>query len=219
MRLKRPTRSSSGARAAAVTGRPVRSYRTFSPLPARRSGLGRYIFCGTFPGVAPGGRYPPPCPLEPGLSSIRSSGRRPPARPIHHYSKYALRLHRFAEKTPPQAQILLQNPGIRAGPAPLKKSPCGDQHSGKTLGQARIRGKTRGFERVPVFPSRRARLRAAGRFHRPIPFNFYTYVRKARRAGNYSAQFVFLQNKKKRAFFKEFKKNPAGRFDVGESIG
>ena len=68
-------------RAAAVTSRPVRSYRTFSPLPVRRSGLRRYVFCGTFPGVAPGGRYPPPCPVEPGLSSIRKRGQRPPARP------------------------------------------------------------------------------------------------------------------------------------------
>jgi len=29
----------------------------------------RCIFCGTFPGVAPGLRYRPPCPAEPGLSS------------------------------------------------------------------------------------------------------------------------------------------------------
>ena len=46
-------------RAASVTVRAVRSYRTLSPLPgpkARRSAL-----CGTFPGVAPAGRYPAPC--------------------------------------------------------------------------------------------------------------------------------------------------------------
>ena len=30
---------------------------------------GRSIFCGTFPGVAPGSCYEPPCPVEPGLSS------------------------------------------------------------------------------------------------------------------------------------------------------
>ena len=29
----------------------------------------RFIFCGTFPVLADGGRYPPPCPMEPGLSS------------------------------------------------------------------------------------------------------------------------------------------------------
>ena len=30
---------------------------------------GRLLFCGTFPGVAPAGRYPAPCPAELGLSS------------------------------------------------------------------------------------------------------------------------------------------------------
>ena len=30
----------------------------------------RFAFCGTVPGVAPAGRYPAPCFLEPGLSSI-----------------------------------------------------------------------------------------------------------------------------------------------------
>lgn len=42
-----------------IAGSAVRSYRTLSPLPgprARRSAL-----CGAIPGVAPGGRYPPPC--------------------------------------------------------------------------------------------------------------------------------------------------------------
>jgi hypothetical protein len=34
--------------------------------PARRS-----AFCCTFPGLSAGGRYPPPCPAEPGLSSRR----------------------------------------------------------------------------------------------------------------------------------------------------
>ncbi len=51
-------------RAAPVAGRAVRSYRTLSPLPAggpRRSRLGRrFAFCGTFPRVAPAGRYPAP---------------------------------------------------------------------------------------------------------------------------------------------------------------
>ena len=48
--------------AAAVAGGAVRSYRTVSPLPpARRSGTERRCtFCGTFPGVAPAGRYPAP---------------------------------------------------------------------------------------------------------------------------------------------------------------
>ena len=48
--------------AAAVAGGAVRSYRTVSPLPpARRAEAGRRCtFCGTFPGVAPAGRYPAP---------------------------------------------------------------------------------------------------------------------------------------------------------------
>jgi len=45
--------------AAPVASRAVRSYRTLSPLP--RTNPGRFAFCGTFPGVAPAGRYPAPC--------------------------------------------------------------------------------------------------------------------------------------------------------------
>ena len=49
--------------AAPVTGGAVRSYRTLSPLPAfaPEGFAGRFAFCGTFPGVAPAGRYPAPC--------------------------------------------------------------------------------------------------------------------------------------------------------------
>ena len=43
----------------------------------RRSFGGRTALCGTIPGVTPAGRYPAPCPVEPGLSSPRQSGRRP----------------------------------------------------------------------------------------------------------------------------------------------
>jgi hypothetical protein len=49
-------------RAAPVTRSAVRSYRTVSPLPAGRVCLhrpilhGRFVFCGTVPGVAPAGR-------------------------------------------------------------------------------------------------------------------------------------------------------------------
>jgi len=64
---------------------PVSSYLTLSPLPAFRlrrgySGPCRQSFgrrsslCGTFPGVAPAGRYPAPRPMEPGLSSPREGG-------------------------------------------------------------------------------------------------------------------------------------------------
>ena len=55
-----------------VTATPVRSYRTISPLPVRDSVWPRHRpchFCGTFPRVSPGGRYPPPCPVVSGLSS------------------------------------------------------------------------------------------------------------------------------------------------------
>ena len=45
-----------------LTANAVSSYLAFSPLPARLGGLRLCLFCGTFPGVAPGGRYPPPCP-------------------------------------------------------------------------------------------------------------------------------------------------------------
>ncbi len=43
----------------------------------------RSAFCGTFPRVTPGGCYPPPCPMESGLSSARflmGSATRPPGR-------------------------------------------------------------------------------------------------------------------------------------------
>ena len=48
--------------AASVAGCAVRSYRTFSPLPceAPKSEAGRFVLCGTFPGVAPAGCYPAP---------------------------------------------------------------------------------------------------------------------------------------------------------------
>ena len=45
-----------------VAGGAVRSYRTVSPLPhALLTREGRSVLCGAFPGIAPGGRYPPPC--------------------------------------------------------------------------------------------------------------------------------------------------------------
>ena len=50
----------------------VRSYRTVSPLPLKnreRFSDWRFAFCCTFPILADGGRYPPSCPAEPGLSS------------------------------------------------------------------------------------------------------------------------------------------------------
>ena len=47
--------------AVAVAGDAVRSYRTFSPLPASEKPGRRSALCGTVPGVAPAGRYPAPC--------------------------------------------------------------------------------------------------------------------------------------------------------------
>jgi len=44
--------------AVSVAGYAVRSYRTFSPL--LRPETKRFVLCGTFPGVAPAGRYPAP---------------------------------------------------------------------------------------------------------------------------------------------------------------
>ena len=65
--------------AALVTKDAVRSYRTLSPLPL--SGLaadeGRFAFCGTFPGVAPAGRYPAPC--FHGARTFLSSGEERPS--------------------------------------------------------------------------------------------------------------------------------------------
>ncbi len=40
----------------------------------------RSIFCGTIRGVAPPGRYPAPCPVEPGLSSRHDRGGGRPSR-------------------------------------------------------------------------------------------------------------------------------------------
>ncbi len=42
-----------------VTELAVRSYRTLSPFP-RTGSVGRFTFCGAFPGVSPAGYYPAP---------------------------------------------------------------------------------------------------------------------------------------------------------------
>ena len=73
-------------RAGPVAGPAVGSYPTLSPLPAvsGRSREGRrFAFCGTFPGVAPAGRYPAPCFhgartfLPGGLSAVAGAAVRP----------------------------------------------------------------------------------------------------------------------------------------------
>ncbi len=91
--------------AAVVTNRAVRSYRTISPLPKKRrksekskrrnnyisafqrflisAFRGRFLFCGTFPRLAPGWRYQPPCPAQFGLSSQKLAlADEPPALPF-----------------------------------------------------------------------------------------------------------------------------------------
>ncbi len=57
-------------------GTLVVSCTTVSPLPRRPEPTWRSVFCGTFPRVAPGGCYPPPCPVEPGPSSGTLAGPR-----------------------------------------------------------------------------------------------------------------------------------------------
>ena len=67
--------------AVSVAGPAVRSYRTFSPLPPPKRG--RFVLCGTFPGVAPAGRYPAPYVdgartfLPRGLSALAGAAVRP----------------------------------------------------------------------------------------------------------------------------------------------
>src|SRR5690606_33205871 len=56
-------------RAGLVTETAVVSYTTLSPLPPRPRARRRSALCGTVPRITPGGRYPPPCRMEPGLSS------------------------------------------------------------------------------------------------------------------------------------------------------
>src|SRR6478735_236445 len=41
----------------------------------------RFVLCGTVPRVTPGGCWPPPCPVEPGLSSTLPEGHAAVARP------------------------------------------------------------------------------------------------------------------------------------------
>jgi len=54
----------------------VSSYLAFPPLHAGRRAVS---LCCTFPGVAPAGRYPAPCPVELGLSSHLAARGRPAA--------------------------------------------------------------------------------------------------------------------------------------------
>ncbi len=137
--LMQPTRDSSGAgrpssllglapdgvfRATSVTGSPVRSYRTLSPLPVLpRGSHRRFAFCGTFHRLSPPGDYPAPCPVELGLSSNercfqvrwRSSLARSP-------------LPRPHEGRPREARKCIQQSG--GGPYPVSLDPGGLRHCG-----------------------------------------------------------------------------------------
>lgn len=73
-------------RAVPVFRDAVSSYLTVSPLPSLLPAVRRFDLCGTFPVLADGGRYPPPCPWEPGLSSrsakLPAAARGPGARTL-----------------------------------------------------------------------------------------------------------------------------------------
>ena len=74
-----PIRSSSRWGLPCRTGPPVRGEllpRRFTLAVASVLAVRRSVLCGTFPVLANGGRYPPPRPAEPGLSS---RGKKPPA--------------------------------------------------------------------------------------------------------------------------------------------
>ena len=74
--------------------------------PQNKGAVRRFTFCCTFPGLTAGGRYPSPCPAEPGLSSRRvrrrsiwrprELGRRPsgPLQTFVHYISSACRWKR-----------------------------------------------------------------------------------------------------------------------------
>ena len=88
--------------AAPVTSRAVRSYRTISPLPVPKHR--RYLFCGTFHGLAPSRRYLAPCPVEPGLSSSHGEATVWPT-PGSNYRRSAPWQQQTAKKQPCPAII------------------------------------------------------------------------------------------------------------------
>src|SRR5690606_9864223 len=92
--LQQPTRGLGGPRRRPLSGLApgevcLAGYVTMSPggllhhpftLTAAR-GRRRSSLCGTVSRITPGGCYPPPCPVEPGRSSVRSRATRPSGRP------------------------------------------------------------------------------------------------------------------------------------------
>src|SRR5699024_10483209 len=57
-------------------GRGGLLHHPFTLTPAPRGVRRRSALCGTVPRIAPGGCYPPPCRMEPGLSSAPGPGPR-----------------------------------------------------------------------------------------------------------------------------------------------
>ena len=101
------------------------SYTTVSPLPApcrcaNRHRARRSVLCGTGLRVTPSGRYPPPCPAEPGRSSSHLRDARPPGQPIR-CSFYGL---------PPAAPPVSPGP-IRGSGGRMEEGPEGSSLPGR----------------------------------------------------------------------------------------
>ena len=105
--------------AALVTKDAVRSYRTLSPLPARRR---RFAFCGAIPGVAPGGRYPPPC--RRGARTFLERASAPAtARPSDPGRKVSVRSPQV-KRSAPRREVPAQASGIAACMATSSPAAC-----------------------------------------------------------------------------------------------
>ena len=94
--------------------------------PAREHGR-RSVLCGTVPRVAPGGCWPPPCPVEPGPSSAAPSRRsvtRSPGRPVRRSKRSVTEGPRGgAVATWTDVEDLVADlPGASAGPGSRGKS-------------------------------------------------------------------------------------------------
>src|SRR5690606_33931639 len=112
---------------------PFHPYRPFG----RRS-----AFCGTFPRVTPGGRYPPPCPVESGLSSAGRSRAltRPPGRLVRHLTVYREgRLGKIRIRAPSQR--------LRTSPFSLVTRPYAGSH-GRIAAAGRLRARHEGSVRA-----------------------------------------------------------------------
>lgn len=92
-----------------VTSRAVRSYRTLSPLPDPTCvGHRRFALCCTGRGFPPR-RYLAPCPMEPGLSSLRPSPRRGRRRSGDCLVSFGTQYRRFVRLCHPALRIPVAN--------------------------------------------------------------------------------------------------------------